>query len=494
MDLPAAIGRYEIEELLGQGGMGRVLRARDSVLGRRVAIKIMRTDLGLPPEVRDAVLARMRQEARAAAAVSHPNMVTLHDMGEEDGVGLYLVFEYVEGPTLRQAIELASPDSRTPSLRIKLTPDTTTREIERDLRGALDPKDVIRIAREAASALDRAHAAGVIHRDIKPENVLLSELGAKITDFGIARMPDSTLTLQSTVMGTPAYSAPEALSQGAFSARSDQFSLACTIYEALTGERAFPGDDAMAVAAKVATEDPAPLRSVGGVLDRASVVLLRGMAKDPARRYATCTEMAQALDDALMVVISATPALQSDREALREHAKIPESAVMVVGPASTASFRRKRTTAVGITLGVAVVGGAALLLGLGGKIDARGGGLRSDAVLASASGSALPGSPLSNLGSPAPLPTSAGGGNAVAPSPAARSQASASASNGTASSGASANGHPKPRVKTEDDDAPPAKSSSGWPWGGSNTARAADSDASSHDDVSEAKNSDAGSL
>ncbi|MBK6696275.1 MAG: serine/threonine protein kinase [Myxococcales bacterium] len=301
MDLPDTIGRYEVEELLGQGGMGRVLLARDPVLGRRVAIKIMRDDLGIPPEVKDAVVARMRQEARAAAAVSHPNLVTLHDMGEEEPVGLYLVLEYVEGPTLRQALEEASPDNKTPSLRLRL--GASGEDVPE--AGALAPGEVVRIAREVAGALDRAHAAGVIHRDVKPDNILLSPTGAKITDFGIARVPDSTLTLQSTVMGTPAYSAPESLSAGDFSKRSDQFSLACTLYEALTGRRAFPGDEPLAVATKVATEDPAPIRSVGGTLDRASQVLLRGMAKDPARRYGTAAELAEALADALAPVVVA---------------------------------------------------------------------------------------------------------------------------------------------------------------------------------------------
>lgn len=365
MEVPRFIGRYEVEDLLGQGGMGRVLRARDSVLGRLVAIKIMRDDLGLPPEVRAALLARMRQEARAAAAVSHPNMVTLHDMGEEEPVGLYLVFEYVEGPTLREAIETASPDKRTPSLRLNVggIPEVIHRDssrlaLERD-KGALEAKEVARIAREVAGALDRAHAAGVIHRDVKPENILLSATGAKITDFGIARMPDSTLTLQSTVMGTPAYSSPESLSSGAFSDRSDQFSLACTLYEALTGDRAFPGDDPLAVATKVATEDPVPLRSVGGVLDRASQVLLRGMAKDPARRFASCVELAEALSDALAPAIATEAPRAPPLVDLQ-----PESALLVVGPARVS--RKREILAV---LAIAGIAAAGLWFGLVGRRD-----------------------------------------------------------------------------------------------------------------------------
>jgi len=272
MDLPAMVGRYDVIRLLGQGGMGRVLLARDTVLGRQVAIKILRDDLALAPEMREALFARMRHEARAAATVSHPHMVVLHDMGEEPEIGLFLVFEYVAGPTLRDRIT----------------------------EGPLDPFDVARIAREVASALDRAHLAGVIHRDVKPENVLLSENGAKLTDFGLARIPDSTLTRGGAVLGTPAYSAPEALALGEFSPASDEFSLAATLYEALSGHRAFPGDDALAVASRIATEDPAPLRVSGREMPRAAQALLRGMSRDAAKRFASCTELALSLEDALV--------------------------------------------------------------------------------------------------------------------------------------------------------------------------------------------------
>src|ERR1700733_6651860 len=146
MDLAARIGRYEVIRLLGQGGMGRVLLAKDSVLGRHVAIKILRDDLGLPPESRAALFLRMGQEARAAAAIEHPHLVTLHDMGEEPSVGLYLVFEYLTGPTLREKIA----------------------------EGPIDVVFVARMARELGDALTTAHEAGVVHRDVKPENVILS--------------------------------------------------------------------------------------------------------------------------------------------------------------------------------------------------------------------------------------------------------------------------------------------------------------------------------
>jgi serine/threonine-protein kinase len=278
MDLPARIGRYEVIRLLGQGGMGRVLLAKDSVLGRYVAVKLLRGDLGLPPESRQVLFARMRQEARAAAAVGHPHMVTLHDMGEEADVGLYLVFEYLAGPTLRDKLG----------------------------EGPVDLVVVAAMARQLGDALTAAHEAGVIHRDVKPENIILSVFGPKLTDFGIARLPDSTLTAAGSVLGTPAYSAPEALSRGEFGPASDQFSLGATLFEAVCGKRAYPGEDTLTVAARIATEAPPPLPFVSGIdragsagdsrlVSRLDAVLGRAMARDPAQRYPSCRALGEAL-------------------------------------------------------------------------------------------------------------------------------------------------------------------------------------------------------
>ena len=279
MGLPQRIGRYEILDLLGQGGMGRVLLARDSVLGREVAVKILRADLGLPPEVKRELFGRMRNEAKAAAALTHRNIVTLHDMGEDDDVGLYLVFEYVRGITLR----------------------------DRLADGPLPPAEVGRMAIELGSALSHAHEHGVIHRDVKPENVILSSNGTILTDFGIARIPDSTMTQVGTVFGTPAYSAPEALAHATFTAASDQFALATTLYEAMCGKRAFPGDDAITVALRVQNEDPAPLADATDdprlklLYGRVDGVLRRGLAKKPEDRYTS----ARAFGDAFAAAIDA---------------------------------------------------------------------------------------------------------------------------------------------------------------------------------------------
>lgn len=246
--------------------MGRVYLARDPVLARPVAIKVLRDDLGLPPDVKEELLGRMRHEARAVAAIGHPCLVTLHDMGEDEHAGLYLVFEYVEGPTLRARLA----------------------------KGPLDLPEVAKLATELGAALSFAHEAGVVHRDVKPENVLLAATGAKLADFGIARLPDSTLTKAGTMLGTPAYSAPEALARSEHSPASDQFSLACTLYEAAGGRRAFQGDDALSVASKIATEDPPPLAQAAQdprvrlVYARLDAALAKGFAKDPKRRYRSC--------------------------------------------------------------------------------------------------------------------------------------------------------------------------------------------------------------
>lgn len=273
---PRSIGRYDVERLLGQGGMGRVWLARDTVLGRRVAIKVLRDDLALPPSVRDELVTRMRHEAQAAAAVSHPNIVTLHDMGEDDVVGLFLVFEYVPGP------RADGPESLRDRLR----------------EGPLPLGDVAKVARELGSALTFAHAAGVIHRDIKPENILFSRTGAKIADFGIARIPDSTITRVNTVLGTPAYTSPEALSKADFGPASDQFAFAATLYEAATGLRAFGDADPIITAGKVSNDSPPPLDAAIGtaaVVRSLNAALAKGVAKEVDARFASCVDLGEAV-------------------------------------------------------------------------------------------------------------------------------------------------------------------------------------------------------
>jgi len=322
--LPAQIGRYRIERLLGRGAMGRVLLAHDPVLDRSVAIKLLRDDLNIPPEQHEALLHRMRQEARASARVSHPNIVALHDMGEDPALGLCLVFEYAEGPTLK----------------------------ERLLRGALGPEAAARLAREVGDALTAAHAAGVLHRDIKPENIILTPTGAKIADFGIARVPDSTLTRDGGLLGTPAYSAPECIETGRFSPLSDQFSLAATLYEAVSGRRAFPGEDAIAVATRITNDEPPRIAELSGLDPHVDDVLARGLAKNPEARFEDARALGAALAEALW---------QSPRQVL---ATLPDVRHRTQAPSPQESRTARLViggAAVGALLGIA---GFQLSLGL----------------------------------------------------------------------------------------------------------------------------------
>jgi serine/threonine-protein kinase len=251
--------------------MGQVVLAHDPVLDRVVAIKHLRNDLTLSGEQLAALGRCMEQEARAVARLSHPNLVALHDMGRDPIVGLYLVFEFIEGPTLEERLE----------------------------HGPLTPSQAAWLSRELGGALGAAHAEGVVHRDIKPENVLLAKTGAKIADFGVARLPGSTLVRPGALLGTPAYSAPEAIALGSFSPASDQFSLACTLYEAIGARRAFPGDDVEVVAGLVQTSQPPELAPELGLDPRVDAVLARAFSKNPASRFESCEEFGEALAEAL---------------------------------------------------------------------------------------------------------------------------------------------------------------------------------------------------
>ena len=283
-ETPQQVGRYRIVRLIGRGAMGQVLLAHDPVLDRTVAVKHLRADLNLTPEQFAALTRRMEQEARASARVSHPNLVALHDMGSDAGVGLFLVFEYVEGPTLKERLS----------------------------QGPLGVGEAARMCRQLGEALSTAHAAQVLHRDVKPENVILAKTGAKVADFGIARLPDSTLTLPGGLLGTPAYSAPEAIDEGSFSPASDQFSMACTLFEAISGQRAFPGDEATHVAALVQTTEPAPIAPLFRLDARVDTVLARAFSKHPGSRFSSCEDFGRALADALEVNFRPTMTTQPD--------------------------------------------------------------------------------------------------------------------------------------------------------------------------------------
>jgi serine/threonine-protein kinase len=270
--LPPQIGRYVVDRVLGAGAMGQVYLGHDPQLDRAVAIKTIRAH-GLPPEARELYMRRFQNEARAAARLHHPGIVAVYDVGEDPAAGPYLVLEFVAGSSLKQILQS---------------------------RGPLDPKALVTLAEQAARALDTAHAAGIVHRDVKPDNLLLTPEGrAKLADFGIARLPDAQLTQEGQFLGTPCYAAPETLTAGEYGPRTDLFSFAATLYEAVSGARAFPGEDAVAVAHKVIHDRPPPPSVVarpGARIPRAvDEVLLRALSKDPRKRPGSAGELAREL-------------------------------------------------------------------------------------------------------------------------------------------------------------------------------------------------------
>jgi serine/threonine protein kinase len=269
------VGRYDLDRILGKGGMGVVWLARDPSLDRPVALKHLREDLVLTPDQRQDLFARMRVEARAAANLTHPNVVTLHDFGEDDELGPWLVFEFVEGPSLRDELR----------------------------RGPMPRARLVQIARDLVEALAYAHERSVLHRDVKPENVLVSRTGMKLADFGVARLPDVQMTATGVLIGTPAYGAPESLRRAEFTPASDQFSLAVTLWELLKGSRPESLDESAVPTVVSAKSEPpsslelATLPTVGA--DAAERVLLRAMSPRPENRYASVRDFGAAFVRAL---------------------------------------------------------------------------------------------------------------------------------------------------------------------------------------------------
>src|SRR5213595_3874233 len=225
-------GRYELDGIVGRGGMAEVYRARDLRLDRIVAVKTLREDLA-----RDQTFqARFRREAQSAASLNHPSIVAVYDTGEETAGGAaapYIVMEYVEGRTLRQVLEA---------------------------EGRLMPQRALELTAQVCAALDQAHRAGIVHRDVKPGNVMLTPSGdVKVMDFGIARAvtgTGATMTQTAAVIGTAHYLSPEQARGEHVDARSDVYSTGCLLYELLTGGPPFSGDSAVAVAYQHVREDP----------------------------------------------------------------------------------------------------------------------------------------------------------------------------------------------------------------------------------------------
>src|SRR6266566_7068362 len=266
-------GRYELEELVGSGGMSSVFRAHDALLERKVALKILHEQYTSDEDY----VERFRREARAVAGLSHPNIVTVIDRGEQDG-RQFIVFEYIDGESLKQLV---------------------------DRTGPLQVDQAVGLTLQIARALAFAHQQGLVHRDVKPQNVLLNDDGrAKVTDFGIARSLDvqQGMTQSGTVMGTSDYIAPEQARGERVDEQTDVYSLGVVLYELLTGEVPFPGENFVAVAMRHINEPPPSARERRpDVSPRLDAAIKRAMAKEQGDRFGSMGDFVGELEAALDV-------------------------------------------------------------------------------------------------------------------------------------------------------------------------------------------------
>ena len=266
------LGHYHILGKIGAGGMGEVYRARDSKLGREVALKVLPPDMARDPER----LARFQREARAVAALNHPHIITIHDIGSENGVD-FIAMEYLEGKTLGQMIPPKG----------------------------LAPREALNYAMQIADALAAAHAKGIVHRDVKPGNVMVTHGGvAKVLDFGLAKLTEwsageesSTRTMleqtpEGVVVGTVGYMSPEQAEGRPVDTRSDIFSFGVVLYQMLTGRQPFHGGSPLLTIAAILRDEPlAPARINAEVSPEVEGVVARCLEKDPARRFQNAADL-----------------------------------------------------------------------------------------------------------------------------------------------------------------------------------------------------------
>jgi predicted Ser/Thr protein kinase len=272
---PRKIGRYNVERLLGAGGMGAVYLAEDPALKRHLAIKIVQVATG-----QQEVLARFQREAEVSAHLNHPNVITIYDVGEDPAVGPFIAMEFVDGASLADLIR----DQRLPT-----------------------PEDRLRILIPAMQAVDAAHASGIVHRDIKPGNLMVGGDGrVKLMDFGVARSGDSGLTITGSVMGTPSYLAPEQLTGAEPSEITDRYAFAVMAFEAFTGTKPYVGTTTATLLYNIAHSPPA-FPAAMPAAERA--VFERALAKHPDERYAD-------LAGFLRAIIGVTMANHSARDRL----------------------------------------------------------------------------------------------------------------------------------------------------------------------------------
>lgn len=307
---PATIGRYRILGTLGEGGMGVVYLADDPLLKRSLAIKVVRTGVE-----RSEVLARFRREAEISARLSHPNLITIFDVGEEPGFGPFLAMEFVDGDSLAELIRtraFTQPEAYPRALGLLL---------------------------QAMDALETVHRAGIVHRDVKPENFLVSSDGRlKLMDFGIARGEGLKITTTAAFMGTPGYAAPELLTGGEPGEATDRWSLALIACEMLTGRNPFEADSVGAVLYRIVHSEPWFPEDLDPAL---RAVFARALSKEPAARHPDTRAF---LDD----LVRALPIPEATRQGLRLHLDAPPAGAprTALGPTTselkTVALRRRR--------------------------------------------------------------------------------------------------------------------------------------------------------
>jgi serine/threonine protein kinase len=303
-------GRFQVVAKLGAGAFGTVYKAKDKVLGRMLAIKTIRLDgLAAQGASLDELLDRFKREAEVSAQLKHPNIVTIYDIGQSEGMS-YLAMEFIDGVGLDKVIASS---------------------------GRLPLDRAVAIGAQVADALDYAHKRNVVHRDIKPANVMI-EAGdrVKVTDFGIAKVIDSGehLTVTGSLLGTPSYMSPEQARGGAIDGRSDLFSTGCILYEMLTGKKAFRGESITALIFKIITEEPQPIHELDPTIPEPMVrILKKALSKAPETRYQSGHELAAEL--MAFSSPSATPTLrqvEAPTTLIPPAAALSETAVKPAGP------------------------------------------------------------------------------------------------------------------------------------------------------------------
>jgi serine/threonine protein kinase len=264
------LGRYEIVEELGRGAMGVIYKAKDPAIGRFVAIKTVRLGDFTDPSHLEELRSRLQREAQAAGALLHPHIITIFDVGEEEGLSYYAM-ELVEGTTLEDLI---------------------------DSNQRLDQETIVHIARQAADALGFAHRTGIVHRDIKPANIMLTRDGrVKIADFGIAKVGSTKMTQTGMLLGSPSYMAPEHFLGQGLDGRSDIFALGIVLYELITGQPPFTAENLGTLSYKIVHEDAVPPIRIRPDLDPLlNAIVAKALARDPAERFQSAEELRAALD------------------------------------------------------------------------------------------------------------------------------------------------------------------------------------------------------